>query len=81
MAVPLLRGAHDTANLGEKKEGEGTRPRKHYPLEGCDWGPPECPEGIPTFHNNVGVILQQALFWNEAPCLLPALQPRSERKN
>lgn len=31
--------------------------------------------GVPTFHNDVGVVLRQSLVWDEAPGLFPALQP------
>lgn len=44
-------------------------------LEGLVLGSSECRKGLPTFHNDVRVILQKPLLWNEAPCLLPALQP------
>lgn len=33
---------------------------------------------VPTFHDDVRVLLGRPLLRNEAPCLLPALQPGPE---
>lgn len=33
---------------------------------------------VPTFHDDVGVLLGRPLLRDEAPCLLPALQPGPE---
>lgn len=37
--------------------------------------------GVPTFHNDVRVILRKSLVWDEAPGLFPALQSGPEMKS
>lgn len=37
--------------------------------------------GVPTFHNDVRVVLRKSLVWDEAPGLFPALQSGPEMKS
>lgn len=80
MAAPLPRGAPCTANLGGDPE-EKINMKRHYFLEGCVWGASRLRPGVPTFHNDVGVVLRQSLVWDETPGLFPALQPGPEMES
>lgn len=37
--------------------------------------------GVPTFYNDVRIVLRQSLVWDEAPGLFPALQPGPEMES